>query len=70
MLDDVFREDRSTATCSKFNLSVIRKFAYNILRLAILKEYPDKSPTLMMDYFCDNPEALVRYIFCEMESLY
>lgn len=70
VLDDVFREDRSTATNSKFNLSVIRKFAYNILRLAILKEYPDMSPTLMMDYFCDNPEALADYIFCEMESLY
>ena len=70
VLDDAFCEDRSTATCSKFNLSVIRKFAYNILRLAILKEHPDKSPTLMMDYFCDNPESLARYIFCEMESLY
>ena len=70
VLDDVFREDRSTATRSKFNLSVIRKFAYNILRLAILKEYPDTSPTLMMDYFCDNPESLVRYIFCGIESFY
>lgn len=70
VLDDVFREDRSTATRSKFNLSVIRKFAYNILRLAILKEHTNKSPTLMMDYFCDNPEALARYAFCEMESLY
>ena len=29
-----------------------------------------KSPTLMMDYFCDNPESLARYLFCEMESLY
>ena len=70
VLDDVFREDRSTATRSKFNLSVIRKFAYNILRLAILNGHPDKSPTLMMDFFCDNPEALSCYLFCEMESLY
>ena len=70
VLDDVFREDRSTATRSKFNLSVIRKFAYNILRLAILKEHPDKSPTLMMDSFCDNPETLASYIFCGIESFY
>ena len=70
VLDDVFREDRSTATRSKFNLSVIRKFAYNILRLAILKEHPDKSPTLMMDYFCDNPDSLATYLFCEIDSLY
>ena len=70
VLDDVFREDRSTATCSKFNLSVIRKFAYNILRLAILKEFPDMTPTSVMDHFCDHPDILAKYIFGEMESLY
>ena len=70
VLDDDFREDRSTATRSKFNLSVIRKFGYNILRLAILKEFPDMVPIQMMDYFCDNPETLAKYIFSGIESLY
>ena len=70
VLDDDFREDRSTATRSKFNLSVIRKFAYNILRLAILKEFPDKPLIRMMDFFCDNPETLAKYIFSGIESLY
>ena len=70
VLDDDFREDRSTATKSKFNLSVIRKLAYNILRLAILKEFPELSLIGMMDYFCDNPDSLAKYIFGEIDSLY
>lgn len=50
--------------------SSIRKFAYNILRLAILKEFPDMSPIGMMDHFCDNPDILVKYVFGEIESFY
>ncbi len=34
VLDDTFREDRSPAKKSKNNLALIRKFAYNILRIA------------------------------------
>uniref|UniRef100_UPI0025BD917F ISAs1 family transposase n=1 Tax=Blautia sp. TaxID=1955243 RepID=UPI0025BD917F len=33
VLDDTFREDRSPAKKSKHNLGLIRKFAYNILRI-------------------------------------
>lgn len=68
VLDDDFREDRSTATKGSVNLSLIRKFAYNILRIAILKEFEDKSPIAMMDYFCDCPETLMPYLFAEIES--
>ena len=35
VLDDTFREDRSPAKKSKNNLALIRKFAYNLLRIAI-----------------------------------
>ena len=70
VLDDDFREDRSTATRSKFNLSVVRKFAYNILRLAILMEFPEMAPIGMMDFFCDNLETLAKYIFRGVESFY
>lgn len=38
VLDDDFREDRSTAKKSKNNLSVIRKYAYNILMIYAIKE--------------------------------
>ena len=69
VLDVDLREDMSTATKSSVNLSVIRKFAYNIIRLAILKEFGTKSPIRMMDCFCDDPEILMPYIFAEIESL-
>lgn len=36
LLDDLFHEDRSTARNSKNNMAVLREFAYNILRLAIM----------------------------------
>lgn len=38
VLDDLFREDRSSARKSKNNLAVIRKIAYNLLRIAILRK--------------------------------
>ena len=41
VLDDTFREDRSPAKKSRNNLSLIRKYAYNILRMAI-RDRPDK----------------------------
>lgn len=70
VLDDLFREDRSTASRSKNNLALIRKFAYNVLRLAIIKEYPEWGMQRMMDYFGDYPEMTEKYIFSEIESFY
>ena len=35
VLEDTFREGRSPARKSRNTLSLIRKFAYNILRLAV-----------------------------------
>lgn len=63
VLDDVFREDRSTATKSKNNLAVIRKAAYNLLCLAIIMEQPEWGIQRMMDYFCDSHEMLGKYVF-------
>ncbi len=70
VLDDAFREDRSTVTRSKNNLAVIRKYAYNLLRLAIIKEHPKWGIQRMMDYFCDCPEMIGKYVFKEIESVY
>lgn len=70
VLDDAFREDRSTAKGSKNNLALIRKFAYNILRLAILMEYPDWGMQRMMDHFSDHQAMTEKYIFKEIESFY
>lgn len=70
VLDDAFREDRSTAKGSKNNLALVRKFAYNVLRLAGIKEHPCRGIQWMMDYFCDHPEMTAKYIFHEIESFY
>ena len=70
VLDDVFREDRSTAKGAKNNLALIRKFAYNILRLAIIKEHPEWGMQRMMDYFSDHPEMTQKYIFNSIASFY
>lgn len=70
VLDDAFREDRSTAKGSKNNLALVRKFAYNILRLAGLKEYPNWGMQRITDYFSDHQEMTEKYIFSKIESFY
>ncbi len=70
VLDDTFREDRSPAKKSKNNLALLRKFAYNILRLAMMAEEGIKIMTEMMDCFCDNVSFAEKYVFQEIGSLY
>lgn len=70
VLDDTFREDRSPAKKSRNNLALIRKYAYNILRLAMLKTEKAEIMTEMMDCFCDNADLREQYIFKGITSLY
>ena len=63
VLDDTFREDRSPAKKSKNNLSLIRKFAYNIIRIAKINEDADLPLTEMMDRFADEQDLIIKYIF-------
>lgn len=70
VLDDTFREDRSPAKKSKNNLALIRKFAYNILRLAQIQNSLSLPMTEMMDLLCDDKVLLEKYIFHEIESFY
>ncbi len=70
VLDDTFREDRSPAKKSKNNLALIRKFAYNILRLAMMAEESAKIMTEMTDCFCDDVSLAEKYVFQEIKSLY
>lgn len=63
VLDDTMREDRSPAKKSKNNLALIRKFAYNILRL-ILNEHPEgKSIADLKEILSDEPDRMKKYIF-------
>ncbi len=70
VLDDTFREDRSPAKKSKHNLALIRKFAYNILRIAILYGDCPEIMTEAMDEFSDDPFLRKKYVFSGIESFY
>lgn len=63
VLDDLFREDRSSARKSKNNLAVIRKIGYNLLRIAILREKTESGPTEMRDQFNDDLTLIEKYAF-------
>lgn len=54
--------DRSPAKKSRNNLSLIRKYAYNILRLAMLETGMTNIMTEMMDCFCDNAALREQYV--------
>lgn len=70
VLDDTFREDRSPAKKSRNNLALIRKFAYNILRIAMISESCSKIMTEAMDDFCDDLSLIEKYVFSEINSFY
>lgn len=70
VLDDTFREDRSPAKKSKNNLALIRKFAYNILRIAMLAGDCPEIMTEAMDEFSDDPFQRKKYVFSGIKSFY
>ena len=70
VLDDTFREDRSPAKKSKNNLALLRKYAYNILRIAMLSGACEGTMTEAMDTFCDDPSLIEKYVFNGIESYY
>lgn len=69
VLDDDFREDRSPAKKCKNNLALIRKFAYNILRIAIIKSGKDIGVQEMMDEFDASWSLVERFVFNGIEAL-
>ncbi|MCD8295125.1 MAG: ISAs1 family transposase [Clostridia bacterium] len=70
ILDEDFREDRSTAKASKNNLALIRKFAYNILRIAGRVGACSKSITEARDDFSSDLSLMETYVFSGILSLY
>lgn len=69
VLDDTFREDRSPAKKSRNNLALIRKFAYNLLRICMIRDHPKLMMTELMDIFSDDLELLGKYIFSSIPPL-
>ena len=70
VLDDSFREDRSPAKRSKNNLALLRKFAYNILRIAMIRNECSRIITEAMDDFGDDRSLIQRYVFDGILSFY
>ena len=70
VLDDTFREDRSPARKSKNSLALIRKFAYNILRLAMMNDPRNKTMPEMIDRFADDHSLIEEYVFSGIASFY
>lgn len=70
VLDDTFREDRSPAKRSKNNLALIRKSAYNLLRIAILSGDCSEILTEAMDDLSDDPGSRRKYVFNGIKSFY
>ena len=64
------QETRSPAKKSKHNLALVRKFAYNILRIAILYGDCAEIMTEAMDDFSDDLLLRKKYVFSGIESFY
>lgn len=54
----------------KNNLALIRKFAYNLLRFAIIREHPDWGMQRMIDHFCADHGMISKYVFEMADSFY
>lgn len=69
VLDDVFREDRSSARRSKNNLALIRKFVYNIIKIACIHDDTGKGVQEMSDQFADDLSLIAKYVFTSIPKI-
>ena len=68
---DIFKlGGKAAAKESKNNLALIRKYAYNILRLAMLSGTCTEIMTEAMDEFSDDHSLIEKYVFNGIKSLY
>lgn len=63
VLDDTMREDRSPAKKSKNNLALIRKIAYNILRMIVNEQQEETTIADLKEILSDEPDRMKKYIF-------
>lgn len=70
VLDDTLREDRSPARKSKNNLAMLRKFVFNILQIARIREKSSQGFSEMMDSFADDSNKIRFYVLQGIESFY
>ena len=71
VLDETFGEDKSTIKLGKNTMSILRKCAYNIVRLLQMENPQDQgSVPDMIDNICDDLEIGFRMIFSAIPSQY
>ena len=71
VLDEDFLEDKCTAKKSKNTLSVLRKTAYNIIRLMQIDAPKDREQVIdVIDEITDDFSVAIRWIFDPIPSFY
>lgn len=71
VLDMDFMEDRSTAKKAKNTLSVLRKFAYNVVRLMQIKVPEGRALVIdVLDEIADDFSVAEKYLFEPIPSFY
>lgn len=70
VLDEVFAEDRYHYSVNNFRMMVLRRFAYNVIRVIHFREYALSSMKDTMYYFCDSERLIREYIFKGIRSFY
>ena len=71
VLDEDFLEDKCTAGKSKDVLSVLRKMAYNIIRLMQIDAQKDREFVIdVMDEITEDFTAALKWIFNSIPSFY
>lgn len=71
VLDEDFLEDKSTARKSKNVLAVLRKTAYNIIRLMQIDDPKDRELVIdVIDEITDDPSVALKWIFDPIPSFY
>lgn len=67
VLDNTFDEDRYHYHVNRFNIGIVRRFAYNIVRLIQTRECPKQSMRGTANLFCDMWEYVEKYCFDGIE---
>lgn len=71
VLDEDFQEDRCTARKSKNTLSVLRKTAYNIIRLMQMEAPKDREQVIdVIDEIAEDISIVMKWIFDPIPSFY
>ena len=67
VMDNTFDEDRYHYHVNRFNIGIVRRFAYNIVRLIQTRECPKQSMRGTANLFCDMWEYVEKYCFDGIE---